>query len=149
MNCKHCGTALAEGEVFCANCGAAVEQPAVEQPAPAPVQTYAPVPPAAPQPVTRPFMETDLPSQYRPLGPWSYFGLQILYSIPVVGFIFLIIFSFKSDNINRRNFTRSYWCALLIGVIIGIVIAVIMAVAGVGLFTATKEAAPAMPYPYY
>ena len=36
---------------------------------------------------------SKLPEKYRPLGAWSYFGLSLLFSVPVVGFIFLIIFS--------------------------------------------------------
>lgn len=32
-----------------------------------------------------------LPEAYRPLSPWSYFGLGILYSLPLVGWIFLIV----------------------------------------------------------
>ncbi len=52
--------------------------------------------------------------QYRPLSPWAYFGLTILFSIPVVGFVFLLVFTFNNSNINRRNFARSYWCGALI-----------------------------------
>lgn len=63
--------------------------------------------------------------QYAPLSPWAYFGLQILFSIPIVGFIFLIIFSISSSNINRRNFARSFWCVYVIA---AIVIAVLFAV---------------------
>ena len=48
------------------------------------------------------------------LGPWAYFGLQLLFAVPVVGFIFLIIFSFHSGNLNRRNFARSYWCSFIV-----------------------------------
>lgn len=33
-----------------------------------------------------------LPEKYRPLGMWAYFGYTILFSIPLLGFIFLIIF---------------------------------------------------------
>ncbi len=51
--------------------------------------------------------------QYRPLSPWAYFGLNILFSIPVVGFVFLLVYTFSRGNINRRNYARSYWCALL------------------------------------
>ena len=53
-------------------------------------------------------------SKYEPLGAWSYFGLTILYAIPVIGWIFLIIFTFSGGNINRRSFTRSYWCWLIL-----------------------------------
>lgn len=52
------------------------------------------------------------------LGPWAYVGLRILYAIPVIGFIFLLIFTFNSKNTNRANFTRSFWCELLLGIII-------------------------------
>ncbi len=63
-------------------------------------------------------------SKLAPLSPWAYFGLQILFSIPVIGFIFLIIYSISSANINRRNFARSYFCfIILVGIIVGILIA--------------------------
>lgn len=54
------------------------------------------------------------PKEYKPLSPWAYFGLSVLYAIPVVGLVFLIIFSFNKKNINRRSFTRSYWCGLIL-----------------------------------
>lgn len=54
------------------------------------------------------------PEQFRPLGAWEYFGYSLLYSIPLIGFIMLIIFSFNDSNINRRNFSRSFFCGLLV-----------------------------------
>ena len=59
----------------------------------------------------------SLPKEVRPISSWGYVGYTILYSIPVIGLLFLIIFSF-SHNKNRRNFARSYWCRLLIALII-------------------------------
>jgi len=53
------------------------------------------------------------PKEYQPLSPWVYWALGLLYSVPIVGFVFLIIFSFDNSNIHRRNFTRSYWCGLI------------------------------------
>ena len=64
------------------------------------------------------------PGVFKPLSPWAYFGLSILFSLPVVGFIFLIIFSVSDANINRRNFARSYWCIYVI-----IAVAAVVAVA--------------------
>ena len=59
--------------------------------------------------------------RYAPLSPWAYFGLQILFAVPIVGFVFLIIFSISQKNINRRNFARSYWCVYVVAaVIIGV-----------------------------
>lgn len=52
--------------------------------------------------------------KYRPLSPWAYFGYSLLFGIPLIGFIFLLIFSFNSRNINRRNFARSFFCAALV-----------------------------------
>ena len=60
----------------------------------------------------------QIPYQYKPLTSWAYFGYALLFSLPVVGFILLIVFSCSNENINRRNFARSYWCALLVAVIL-------------------------------
>ncbi|MCQ2428058.1 MAG: hypothetical protein MJ137_06620 [Clostridia bacterium] len=68
--------------------------------------------------------------QLRPLSPWAYFGLQILFSIPVIGFVFLIVFSISGSNINRRNFARSYWCVLFIVLVITVVMALLGASSG-------------------
>lgn len=73
----------------------------------------------------------SLPEEYKPLSPWAYFGYQILFSIPIVGLIFLIVFSFSSKNINRRNFARSFFC---IYVLIGIILTVI-AILSVGFYS--------------
>lgn len=56
----------------------------------------------------------NIPSNYKPLGAWAYFGYGILFNIPVVGFVLLIIFSLDNSNINRRNYARSYWCLYII-----------------------------------
>ena len=72
-----------------------------------------------------------LPSKYRPMGAWSYFGYQILFALPVIGWIALLICALSGSNINRRSFARSYFCVLIIGVIIaGIVIGIIIATGG-------------------
>lgn len=64
---------------------------------------------------------------YRPISAWGYVGYSILFAIPVIGWIFLIVFTFSDKNINRRSFARSYWvkalllvvviCALVVGVV--------------------------------
>ena len=65
-----------------------------------------------------------LPEKFRPLTAWGYFGYSLLFSIPIVGFIFLIVFSCSGKNINRRSFARSYWCWLIIAaIVIGILAA--------------------------
>ncbi len=66
--------------------------------------------------------------QFRPLSAWAYFGYGILFAIPIIGWIFLLIFTFSSKNYNRRSFARSYWCSLFAAVII----VTVLMVTGVG-----------------
>ncbi len=55
-----------------------------------------------------------IPEEYRPISMWGYFGYELLFSIPIVGFIFLICFAVGSKNINKKNFARSYFCFTII-----------------------------------
>ena len=61
--------------------------------------------------------------QYTPLSPCAHVGYGILFALPVLGLIFLIVFSFDKSNINRRNFARSYWCWLVIAIVLIIILA--------------------------
>ena len=74
----------------------------------------------------------DIPERFMPLSSWAYFGYGILFAIPIIGFILLIVFSLSEQNINRRNYARSYFCALLVVAII-IVILALMGVLGAGI----------------
>ena len=69
-------------------------------------------------------------TQYRPISAWGYIGYNLLFAIPLVGFILLIVFSFNKTNLNRRNYARSYWCALLIVIILVLITVVIAVVTG-------------------
>jgi len=61
----------------------------------------------------------NLPEEIRPISMWGYFGYQILFSIPLIGLILLIVFALGGTrNVNLRNFARSYFCILIIGIII-------------------------------
>ena len=55
---------------------------------------------------------------------------SLLFSIPIVGFILLIVFSFNDNNINRRNFARSFFCMFLVALIIAIIFGILCAVLG-------------------
>ena len=71
------------------------------------------------------FNENNLPEEYRPISRWGYFGYQLLFSIPCVGFILLIVFSFSAKNVNLRNFARSYFCFIIVLVILYVAIFVL------------------------
>ena len=60
-------------------------------------------------------------------------GDEILFSIPIVGFIVLLVFSFGgTKNVNLRNFAKSYFCFLIVIVIFAIIVAIIGGAAAVG-----------------
>ena len=65
-----------------------------------------------------------LPEAYRPLSPWTYFGLGVLYSLPLVGWIFLIVHAVGSQNLNRRNYARSYFCVYVLAIILGVLLTI-------------------------
>lgn len=106
--------------------------PPQPRPVPAtPYNNYAPVAkPATPV----------IPPEYKPLSGWAYFGWQLLFAIPLVGFILLIVFACGgTHNINLRNFARSYFCALLIGAILAIIGIVLLLIGGASLAVIFEE----------
>lgn len=156
MNCPYCGAQLNAGSQFCPTCGARLEaQSDVQQPYPPQAEAQPVYPPQAEaQPVypgdaqpsyqyqqpypyaySQPYPYAyqqpgcdsgGIPAQYKPLGPWAYFGLNLLFCIPLVGFILLIVFSFSDKNINRRNYARSFWCMLLFVIVLELVAVVVL-----------------------
>ena len=61
----------------------------------------------------------NLPEEYKPLSPWTYFLLNIVYAIPLIGIIVLIVMALGgTDNINKRNYARSFFCSLLVSAIL-------------------------------
>lgn len=106
MNCPNCGSPIEPAATFCTNCGTHLSN----------------IPPRQPTP--------GVPSEYKPISPWGYVGLNILFAIPIVGFILLIVFSFSKANLNRRNYARSFWCVLLLAIILIVALAIIGALTG-------------------
>jgi len=75
----------------------------------------------------------NIPEEYKPISAWGYFGYQLLFSIPCIGFIVLCVFALGgTKNINLKNFARSYFCVLLLGLIIGLIVFILAAVFGIG-----------------
>ena len=61
--------------------------------------------------------------RFRPMSPWGYFGYSLLFSIPLIGLVLLIVFSLNNENINRRNYARSFFIGVLIAAIILLILA--------------------------
>ena len=71
-------------------------------------------------------VQYDGSEQFKPVSAWGYVGYTILFAIPVLGLIFLIVFACSGKKINRRNYARSYFCVLLLGILASIVLGVLV-----------------------
>lgn len=76
------------------------------------------------------------PEQFRPLTAWAYVGYSILFAIPVIGWLFLIIFTFSGKNINRRSFARSIW---IFGLLLAVTSAAAFSFVGSSISSAIAE----------
>ena len=54
----------------------------------------------------------------KPISPWGYIGYEILFAIPVIGFLAAIGLALGSTNVNVKNYARSKFCIILLVIII-------------------------------
>lgn len=67
-----------------------------------------------------------IPPEYKPISAWGYVGWDLLFGIPLVGFILLIVFACgATGNINLKKYAQSKFCALLLALIITIIVILI------------------------
>lgn len=131
--CTYCGCALEENASVCKACGVKLESEAVEdtsvQPEPevvAPVENASePQKNEAPETVECKACAPEAPTgRYAVAKTSAFFWYSLLFSLPFVGFITSLIFSFAARKYNIRNFARS----ILIWYIIGIVVPFILVI---------------------
>lgn len=132
--CKHCGARLLPGADHCTVCGAPCGQPADTTPEPLPPVPAAqpapaePVPPVqepghpggegAPSPCycREPESHADQPSV------WWYFGMLLLFAVPVIGLVAMLCFSFLPGcSKAQHNLARA---CLLLALLLAAVIAI-------------------------
>ena len=64
-----------------------------------------------------------IPEDYKPISMWGYFGYELLFAIPLVGFILILVFSFGGTrNKNLKNFARSFFCVWIIAVVLIVIL---------------------------
>ena len=132
--CTECGKEIREGVAFCAECGTKapadpatattetvteakdtkVETPVVHTP---PAQSY-----QAQQTYTQPAPDPTS----KVVGTGAYFGLMLLFAIPIIGQIACLIMAFAPKNKNIKHFARAQliWMVIAI-VLIGILVALL------------------------
>lgn len=111
MFCAKCGRELEEGRMVCPSCGYDNNRGNINGNSNIPSKTY--------------IQEMD----YTPIGMWGYFGWSILFGLPMIGWIFAIVFSVGgTKNINLRNFARAQFCKSIL--LAAVVILFLLAIAG-------------------
>ena len=156
MFCPKCGTEVSDDKAFCPECGnplksqaqqtsgvqqaAGAQQASEGQQAAGAQQNFwaqqswqatGAQSGAGPHPQVQFQSDTVvLPDEYKPISMWGYFGYEILFSIPIVGFIVLIVLSINGKNQNVKNFARSYFCFTIIVLILLVILLVSVAGAG-------------------
>lgn len=141
MFCPKCGTEVSDDKAFCPECGnplksqaqqnSGAQQAAGAQQASEGQQAAGAQNGARPHPQVQFQSDTVvLPDEYKPISMWGYFGYEILFSIPIVGFIVLIVLSINGKNQNVKNFARSYFCFTIIVLILLVILLVSVAGAG-------------------
>lgn len=68
--------------------------------------------------------------EYKPISAWGYLGYELLYLLPVVGWIIMIVMCFAPANRNVKNFARAH---VLLYIILIVIVLVIAAIAGESL----------------
>lgn len=68
-----------------------------------------------------PNQNMNIPLNYKPISAWGYIGYNFLFAIPLVGLILMIVFACSNENINRRNYARSYLILMLLVIALAIV----------------------------
>lgn len=141
MFCPKCGTEVSDDKAFCPECGnplksqaqqnSGAQQAAGTQQVSGGQQTAGAQNGARQHPQVQFQSDTVvLPDEYKPISMWGYFGYEILFSIPIVGFIVLIVLSINGKNQNVKNFARSYFCFTIIVLILLVILLVSVAGAG-------------------
>ena len=101
--CKECGTSVPDEIKFCTGCGKPMTAAAAA---------------AAAAPLTAADGPPPKGSPYTAISTGGYVFRMILFSIPLVGWIFCVITAFGAKNINKRNFARAMLVFMLIGIVL-------------------------------
>ena len=103
--CPVCGKPTSSNYPYCVQCGCKLNQ---SKQTVKPVVKYVPV-------------KTN---HSEVISAWGYFGYSLLFSIPIAGFIIMIIMACTADNENLRNYAKSFIIRLVFVVIFVLVFVV-------------------------
>ncbi len=117
--CTKCGNTIPDGVLFCTQCG----QKATDAAEGNAVKPAVITPPPVSKPNNRFTPPPDTTGRYSVARTSWFFWTMLLYSIPVVGWVFAIVAAFGSSNsFNKRNFARAYLIWLIVGIILSAIL---------------------------
>ena len=103
------------------------QEPVKQEPVkPEPVKQEPIIPQPAPEPVEAEEEQKEPSRGRRLLRPWEYFGYSVLFMIPVIGWIFFLVFTFNKRNMNRYYWVRSIWCGILVLLVLAAVCVILI-----------------------
>ena len=149
MICKNCSAQIPDGSKFCTVCGHKIvvepfvapkpQQPPQTEPTQVPPQaSYTQIPPQVQQGHVPPYNLNGTQQQTvskntaldAPLTVLDFFLISLLSFVPIIGFIFLLIWAFSGNaNINRKNYAR----AALIWILVSIGLVILLSIIGGGI----------------
>ena len=66
-----------------------------------------------------PNKKIEIAEEYEPISIWGYFGYDLLFSIPIIGWIINVVFAFGlASNVNLKNYARSKFCVLIVYIVL-------------------------------
>lgn len=108
--CPRCGKEMPEGALFCGECGFRLDA------------NYT-------QPYTLPPQSFQPSRDETPLKTIDYLVLMILSSVPLLGWILLLVWAFSSNtNVNRRNFCRAQLIMVAINLLASVLLVAMYAI---------------------
>ena len=149
MICKNCSAQIPDGSKFCTVCGHKIvvepfvapkpQQPPQTEPTQVPPQApYTQIPPQVQQGHVPPYNLNGTQQQTvskntaldAPLTVLDFFLMSLLSFVPIIGFIFLLIWAFSGNaHINRKNYAR----AALIWILVSIGLVILLSIIGGGI----------------
>ena len=63
--------------------------------------------------------------EYKPISPFGYVGYELLFSIPVIGWIIQLVFAIGHKNRNVKNFARSFYYVYLICIVLWLILVLV------------------------
>ena len=126
QTCLSCGSQLEDGVSFCSECGIPRNGDPVQEPpkaansAPAQQPQVACTPPIQ-QPGCRQISAQEQPpkgGKYGVIGTGTFFGLEFLFMLPLIGWIACLIMAFAPKNVNLKHYARAKLIWVLISVVL-------------------------------